>query len=284
VVFLSLVLALSSGFYAFAWLADDAPRRWLSYSAAFMWCPGLAALLTRLLLRRSLRGLGFGPGALRHYGVAYLVPLAVCLPVYLLAWLTGIGGFNPTPIEEGRLRLGLPGGTLGTAALAFLGLGLAPLLGVAATLGEELGWRGLLVPRLLVLTDPIRTSLITGVVWSLWHYPVHFAVLPFYLPRLPLWYATACFTLSVVVISGVYTWLRLRSGSVWPAALLHAASNTYMGAFEALTTHTGVTSYWTYEYGAGFALVLPLVALPFWRSLRPPTLTPPGAPAGAAGS
>jgi hypothetical protein len=64
VVFLALVLALSSGFYAFAWLADDAPRRWLSYSAGFMWCPGLAALPTRLTLRGSLRELGWRLGPL----------------------------------------------------------------------------------------------------------------------------------------------------------------------------------------------------------------------------
>jgi hypothetical protein len=40
-----------------------------------------------------------------------------------------------------------------------------------------------------------------------------------------------------------------------------------MAAFEALTTRTDATSYRTYEYGAGFALVLPFLALPFWRGL-----------------
>jgi hypothetical protein len=58
----------------------------------------------------------------------------------------------------------------------------------------------------------------------------------------------------------------LRSGSVFPAALLHATSNAFMGAFEALTKHTDVTSYFTYEYGLGFALVVPLLSLPFWRA------------------
>jgi len=114
----------------------------------------------------------------------------------------------------------------------------------------------------------IQASLITGLIWSLWHYPVHFAVLPFYLPRLPLWYATACFTATVLGISFVHTWLRLRSGSVWPVALLHATCNAFQGAFESLTKHTDITSYLTYEYGIGFALVIPLIALPFWRRRR----------------
>ncbi len=102
----------------------------------------------------------------------------------------------------------------------------------------------------------------------MWHYPANFAVLPVYLPRLPLWYATACLTVSVVGISFVYTWLRLRSGSLWPAALLHAASNTFQAYFESLTKHGDVTSFLTYEYGIGFAIVTPFIAFPFWRSLR----------------
>ena len=43
------------------------------------------------------------------------------------------------------------------------------------------------MPRLLALTSFTRTSLSVGVVWSLWHYPVIVAVVPHYLPRLPLW-------------------------------------------------------------------------------------------------
>jgi membrane protease YdiL (CAAX protease family) len=115
--------------------------------------------------------------------------------------------------------------------------------------------------------DVTRTSLVTGAIWSLWPYPVLFAVLPVHLPRLPLWYATACVTVSVLAISFVYTWLRLWSGSVWPAALLHAASNSFQVHFESMTRHSDVTSYFTYEFGAGFTLVIPVVAFPFWRRL-----------------
>ena len=242
-LFLGLLLAFSSVFYAFVWLSPDAGKRWLSYSGAFMWCPGLAALLTQFALHRNLRGLGWRFGAVKYYLLAYGLPLAFCVPVYVLVWL------------------------LGNAALAILAAVLAPT-GIVATLGEELGWRGLLVPRLATWMDLTRTSLVTGVVWSLWHYPVHFAVLPVYLPRLPLWYATACFTVSVVAISFVYTWLRLSSGSIWPGALLHATSNAFQAAFETLTKHDDVTSYFTYEYGLGFAVTIPLIAIPFWRRLR----------------
>lgn len=266
-LFLALLAAFSGVFYALVLLVPSVRNGWASYSAAFMWCPGAAALLTQLVRQRTLRGLGWGWGGRRYYLLAYLLPLAFCLPVYGCVWWLGPGGFNGQALEAARAQLGLPPGAAGVAGLVLVAFVLAPA-GMAATLGEELGWRGFLVPRLAGLTDLTRTSLIVGLLWSLWHYPVVLAVLPVYLPRLPLWYAITCFTVSVVAVSFVYTWLRVRSGSVWPAALLHATSNASQGAFEALTTHDAWTSYVTYEYGAGFALVVPLLAVPFWRRLR----------------
>ena len=266
-LFLLLLCAFSSIFYTFVWFAPDAGKRWLSYSGAFMWCPGFAALLTQFALHRTLRGLGWGLGKVRYYLLAYGFPLAFCIPVYLLVWLFGLGSFDRAALELARSRLGLPAGLLGSTGLVAVAVVLAPS-GIVATLGEEIGWRGFLVPRLAAMTDLTKTSLVTGAIWSLWHYPVHFAVLPVYLPQLPLWYATVCFTVSVVGISFVYTWLRLKSGSVWPAALLHATSNAFQGAFETLTKHGDLTSYFTYEYGVGFAIVIPLLAVPFWKRLR----------------
>ena len=264
-LFLALLFVFSGGFYAFLFLEPSAPGRWLSYSAAFMWCPGLAALLTLLILRRSLRGLGWSWGGLRYYVIAYALPLAFCLPVYLLVWWLGLGAFDSHAFEAYRSRTGLPPGLAGSLGVIAAVLLAAPL-GMVATLGEELGWRGLLVPRLFASMSFTRTSLVTGLIWAAWHYPVVVAVLPVFIPKLPIAYAIACFSVSVVAISFVHAWLRLRSGSVFPAALLHATSNAFMGAFEALTKHTDVTSYFTYEYGLGFALVVPLLSLPFWRA------------------
>jgi CAAX protease family protein len=264
-LFLALLFALSCACYALVFLAPKAAQQWLFYySGVFMWCPGLAALLVQLVLYRSLRGLGWGWGAGRYYVLAYLLPLAFCLPVYLLVWLLGLGDFNHEFVEASRSRVGLPPGLFANLGLILLALVAAPT-NMMVTLGEELGWRGFLVPRLRAVTSFTGTSLLTGLIWSAWHYPVIVAVLPLHRPHLPLWYATACFTVSVVAISVVYTWLRLRSGSVWPAALLHATSNAFQGGFEALTKDTGMTSYLTFEYGVGFALVIPLIAFAFWR-------------------
>ena len=44
--FLTLLLLFSSVFYALVFLVADAPKQWGSYVLPFMWCPGLAALIT----------------------------------------------------------------------------------------------------------------------------------------------------------------------------------------------------------------------------------------------
>jgi membrane protease YdiL (CAAX protease family) len=72
----------------------------------------------------------------------------------------------------------------------------------------------------------------------------------------------ACFFVSLVGMSFVYHWLRLRSGSVWPAVLMHASHNAAITlAFSALTADTGRTAWWIDEFGALLAVVSILMAL-----------------------
>jgi O-antigen/teichoic acid export membrane protein len=100
-----------------------------------------------------------------------------------------------------------------------------------------------------------------------WHYPLIFAFLPRFRPGLSAAYATACFTASVVGVRFFYTWLRQTTGSVWPAVILHAASNDAQTLFEALTRDTGRTHYFTYEYGIGFVLVIWVFLAFFWKRM-----------------
>jgi membrane protease YdiL (CAAX protease family) len=70
----------------------------------------------------------------------------------------------------------------------------------------------------------------------------------------------------VVAISFVLAWIRLKSGSLWTAALLHASHNLYIqDIFTPLTRYTGKTAWFIDEFGA----ILPIVAIGFaiffWR-------------------
>ena len=262
-LFLSLTLVLSSGFYLYLFLAES-PVWNDRFSFPFMWCPGIAAILTRLVSARSLRGLGWGWGGTGKVLAGIVaVPFLLAGAVYAAVWALGFGAFDDTRALESLGRLGLRGALAWIAVPALFLASVA--MGTASALGEEIGWRGLLSDRLMTLTSFSRTSLLVGLIWSVWHYPLVFVLLPQFRPELPVPYATACFTASVVGVSFFYTWLRQKTGSVWPAAILHSASNSSQFLFEAMTRDTGVTHYFTYEYGIGFTLAIWIFLELFWK-------------------
>ncbi len=277
-VFLALTFALSAICYALIISSGGLESRHGElYTLALMWCPGLSALAVSLLLRRTLRGLGWGWGRTRYQLLAYLLPLAYAAVVYLPVWALGLGGFNEEVWSHAAQKFGVA--SLPTP-LGFVGLlVIAGLLGIVPNsifaLGEELGWRGFLVPRLVERYGFTRASWISGSIWALWHFPL--ILFGGYRGRAPLAFEMVCFTVLVVGISFPLAWLRLRSGSVWTAMLLHASHNMFIQSlYDRLTTDTGPTKWLTGEFGAGLALVAVVVAYLFWRRRDLVAVSPPG--------
>jgi len=89
-------------------------------------------------------------------------------------------------------------------------------------LGEEAGWRGFALPKLLERFSPVTASVILGVIWGLWHIPVLL---------MSTWEgATQGILLFVYVIllSIIMTWVYCRSrGSAIPVMLMHTGGNLY---------------------------------------------------------
>ncbi|MDR8413906.1 CPBP family intramembrane metalloprotease [Nonomuraea sp. 3-1Str] len=101
-----------------------------------------------------------------------------------------------------------------------------PLLNAVPALGEEWGWRGWLVPRLVAARGPVAGLILSGVVWGLWHAPL--TLLGYNYARLGPW--AALYFVGFCVAAGVvFGWLRLRSGSVWPAVVAHGSVNAVTG-------------------------------------------------------
>jgi uncharacterized protein len=191
----------------------------LSLLVLGMFGPMLAALIMRLLVSRE--GLKGSFGLLRPawmYLAAVALPAAYVAAVIAVGHLSGLGAFEwrgSTP-----LLLAFP------VVAVINGLAATPL-----TFGEEYGWRGYLLPRLLPLGE-LKASLIIGLVWGLWHAPLILIGLNF--PGVPGWQAVLVMTLSTMALSALFTRAYVAtSGSVLICAVLHAALNSVGDTFTA---------------------------------------------------
>jgi membrane protease YdiL (CAAX protease family) len=92
--------------------------------------------------------------------------------------------------------------------------------------GEELGWRGYLFPRLLRL-GPVSAIVISGVVWGAWHAPL--LLLGYNYPGATPLQSVAAMCAMCTVTGALLGWVRLRSASVWPAAVGHGTINAAAG-------------------------------------------------------
>jgi len=266
--FLAIALILSSIFYALILSSGTIGAAGGLYVLGLMWSPGVAGMITQLIFERTLRGMGWKLGKFKYLAAAFLLPLAYCLVVYGITWLTGLGGVpDPQMMEISKEAFGAltssPALQLVLSILVTVIFGV--FAGLASGLGEEIGWRGLFVPELAKTTTFTRASLISGAVWALWHFPLLFFA-DYNLPGAPRWYAGLMFAVMVIGISFAFAWLRLKSGSLWPAALLHAMHNIFIQSiFTPLTIRNDITPYIIDEFGIGLALAAVVVAYFFWR-------------------
>ena len=176
-----------------------------------MYAPALAAVLMRLFVSKEglLRALGPLP-SLKIGLAAVLLPLALVLILVAIVTMINIG--EPTP--------GKPMGSL-LAILTFVGVPIGTLL----AFGEEFGWRGYLLPKLLPLGE-VKAALIVGLIWAPWHLPVLIVGLNY--PGQPIIAVLAVFLLSATLLSFLHTRFYVASGySLIAVALLHGSLNTF---------------------------------------------------------
>lgn len=207
---------------------------------AMMFTPTLAVLVVTFLMRKPAKGT-----RLRFLGMWPLRPAkrvvwwsvaAIFIPALIVAatvgvaalfgWITldlvhfsGFAASLEAALPEGSRAALPPIGILVSAQLASIPLG-AVINSVLAA-GEEIGWRGWLLPALRPL-GVWPALLISGLIWGLWHSPL---ILLGYNFGLTDWRGVALMTVGCMAWGVLFGWSRLRTGSVWPAVFGHGALN-----------------------------------------------------------
>lgn len=207
-----------------------------------MWCPGLAAITTSFICYKSIKGLGWRWGQSRWQLISYFLPFGYAGIIYAIIWALNLGQLDFSTLAS---MAAIPA-LIKLLILATVGTGISAL-------GEEIGWRGFLVPELAKDFDWIHVSIYSGIIWLVWHSPLIF--FSDYHSYTPIWFGWLCFSIMVMGINFAFTWLRLKSKSLWTGVLLHGGHNFIIQiVLDPLTLDTGKTFYFSTEFGIGLAI------------------------------
>lgn len=194
-----------------------------------MLVPALAALVLSYQ-EGSLTALSLGVRPKpRHLAWAWLLFPALVLITLGLSLLSGLARYDSEHRLLAEALAKAPGKAPNLPLWALLvlqflaGVAVGPVVNLPATLGEELGWRGYLLPRLRAARlSPLWALVLSGVIWGVWHAPV--LLRGYNYPGHP-YLGTLLFIPVCVLLAVPLGWLRMASGSIWPAALAHGALN-----------------------------------------------------------
>ena len=268
--------------FGVAWGIELGPVRRIGYATGrpavlallviVMFTPALAAVVARLVEKRGFEDAGLRVGVARYHLAAWLLPFGVAV---VAVGLTVALGFGRLDLSMASALERIPAAQKQAAAAWLARYGAwVPVLTVVGTLtqgvvitsiatfGEEFGWRGYLLPRLLHL-GPVRSMALVGVIWGIWHapiivqghnYPGHPAV------GVVLMIA---FTTAWSVILG---WLFLASRSVLAPTIGHASINSPAASLAAFIA--GANPLLAGMIGLPGVAVAGLVALWLWLSGR----------------
>jgi membrane protease YdiL (CAAX protease family) len=264
-LYLQLTVAFSAVVWTFIIWSGHLDMGFGLMIPAIMWCPGLAAFVTYRKVDWDFGSLGWCWPKTRYVVAAYCVPLAYSSIAYGAVWFWHLGGWNSdfvSQVSQGFGLHGLPAWGSLTLYIITMGTG-GMILNLSTALGEEIGWRGLLVPELAKRMSFTKVGLLSGTIWAAWHVPL--PLFADYHAGTNRWYALACSAVSVVSASIILAWLRLKSHSVWAPALFHASHNVFVPCvFDNLIRNTGSTLWYTTEFGAAVAITSTVFALYFW--------------------
>jgi uncharacterized protein len=263
-LYLGLVFLLSWPFEAFLISRGGLSAFGIVGPLVLMWIPGVVAIAMKLARSKEIGPLGWKlPRRWIWWALPYGLPLCVALLAYGTAWLTGLA---PLEIPWARIAEKLTPGPLGLAMAVAISSTVAIATGAFFALGEEIGWRGLMVP-LLVKSGLPRPLLLSGFIWGLWHAPM-IVFGDYSTSNLP-WLSAIIFMVVISVDGVTYGWTRVASASLWPAVLMHASHNAFFqSVFDRYTGKSALSSFMVGESGVLPAVAYGAFALWLWRSGR----------------
>jgi len=278
------ILAYLAISFGLAWALWTPPLLFAAGDPLFQFAilPGaFAPAVASFVVRRWVTGEGFADAGLnprlrqgwRYYLFALVWPLVAAAVIVVLGAVLGVGQPDFSALRAmGELAPSTDVPPLPAALWPVVPLQLLIVAVVATPIlwGEEFGWRGYLQMRLLA-DRPLLAAVATGLIWGVWHYPLMiFAGYNFPDDHLV---GLVTFPVSTVLLSIIFGWLMLRTGSVWAPSLAHAATNV-VGSSLVLLLFFGGPNWILLSY-VGVLAWVPLGVLCLWIVASRRMKTPP---------
>lgn len=202
---------------------------------AGMFIPALSNILTRLITREGFGNMLLRPnfkGHVKDYLLVFFGPtvlLLLSIAVYFLIMPTS---FDPqfTILQGAAARTGAMTASTLLLILILQIVIIGPIINIIPTLGEELGWRAYLLPKLRGLLSDRAALVVTGIIHALWHTPVilmghnygtSYAGYP--------WLGILVMIVFIVWLGIIEGYMTIKLNSVIPAAMFHSTINAGAG-------------------------------------------------------
>lgn len=199
------------------------------FAALFMLMPALAMLITRKATGEGAKltgkgclmlGIDFGNKKWIFFLIACLMPWVIN-EIGTAADMIVFNGFDSQTVNSAAFA------PYKEIVPVFPALSISSaVVGSFGGLGEELGWRTYMMPKLEKKTGIIPSVITGGIIWSAWHWPLihHGHSFGMDYPGYP-WAGPLAFTVFCIFENAFLTYLTKKTDSVWPAAFSHAVNN-----------------------------------------------------------
>lgn len=256
------------------WAADGEISGMDQLVSLGMLCPALSMLLTRYVTGEGfavtgkdsmLLGISFKDKKWIYFVIALLLPWVYMELGNALMLLLSPHAFDPHNPE----LLGL---TDNERAIVYLQPIAAIVSGVTASfaaLGEETGWRGYMMPKMIKFWGIQKAVVVGGILWGMWHWPLtyvghnfgmEYAGYPF------TGFAAMC--VMCIFMGIILTFVTCESGSIWPATFLHAINNASPSVLQYFINRENVTG-WRSDSAVAFLIcLLPMMVIGFFILIK----------------
>ncbi|MDE6313499.1 MAG: CPBP family intramembrane metalloprotease [Lachnospiraceae bacterium] len=258
------------------WAANGEISGMEQFVSLGMLCPALSVLLARYVTKEGfavtgegsmLLGISFKDKKWIYFVIAMLLPWILFELGNGLTLLLSPGAFD----ADYPAFLGIADHEQAIICMQPIAMMITSSLVSFCAFGEEAGWRGYMMPKMVKLWGLKKAVLIGGIIWGIWHWPLtcighnfgrDYWGYPF----------TGFAAMCVMCISSgmILTFVTYKSGSIWPAAILHAINNSSPSILQYYINKEKMTGWRADSIGSFFIFLLPelIIAACLYARLR----------------